>query len=295
MIKKGKYIWMNGELISWDKAQVHVLTHTIHYGLGVFEGIRCYKCEDGRSAVFCLKDHIRRLFGSAHIVMIKIPFTQDQIYQAIMETLKSNEQKEAYIRPIVFIGEGEMGIHPKNNPIEVAIATWPWDAYLGEEALKRGISAKVSSFTKHHANAMMTKSKTCGNYVNSILAKTEAVSLGYEEAIMLDTEGYICEATGENIFITRNEVLKTPPLTSVLPGITREVIINIAKDLDYVVKEERFSRDELYIADEAFFTGTAAEVTPICKVDDRKIGTGKRGQITQKIQQFYFDAVRGRV
>jgi len=295
MDKKAKFIWLDGKLIDWDQAQIHVLTHTLHYGLGVFEGIRCYKCQDERSAVFRLKDHIRRLFDSAQAMMLEIPFSKDEIYQAVIETLKTNGQKEAYIRPIVFIGDGTMGLYPGENPIRVSIITWEWGSYLGKEGLKQGIRAKISSFTRHHVNIMMTKTKTCGNYVNSILAKLEVVKAGYDEAIMLDTEGYVCEATGENIFIIRDEVLKTPPLTSVLPGITRDSIITLAQDLGYKVEEKRFTRDELYIADEAFFSGTAAEVTPIREVDDRQIGEGKPGPLTQKIQKLYFDVVKGKI
>lgn len=295
MDEKAKFIWLDGKLIDWDQAQIHVLTHTLHYGLGVFEGIRCYKCQDKRSAVFRLKDHIRRLFDSAQAMMLEIPFSKDEIYQAVIETLKTNGQKEAYIRPIVFIGDGTMGLYPEENPIRVSIITWGWGSYLGKEGLKQGIRAKISSFTRHHVNIMMTKTKTCGNYVNSILAKLEVVKAGYDEAIMLDTEGYVCEATGENIFIIRDKVLKTPPLTSVLPGITRDSIITLAQDLGYKVEEKRFTRDELYIADEAFFSGTAAEVTPIREVDDRQIGEGKPGPITQKIQKLYFDVVKGKI
>jgi len=295
MDEKAKFIWLDGKLIDWDQAQIHVLTHTLHYGLGVFEGIRCYKCQDKRSAVFRLKDHIRRLFDSAQAMMLEIPFSKGQIYQAVIETLKTNGQKEAYIRPIVFIGDGTMGLYPGENPIRVSIITWGWGSYLGKEGLKQGIRAKISSFTRHHVNIMMTKTKTCGNYVNSILAKLEVVKAGYDEAIMLDTEGYVCEATGENIFIIRDKVLKTPPLTSVLPGITRDSIITLAQDLGYKVEEKRFTRDELYIADEAFFSGTAAEVTPIREVDDRQIGEGKPGPITQKIQKLYFDVVKGKI
>lgn len=295
MDKKAKFIWLDGKLIDWNQAQIHVLSHTLHYGLGVFEGIRCYKCQDERSAVFRLKDHIRRLFDSAQAMMLEIPFSKDEIYQAVIETLKTNGQKEAYIRPIVFIGDGTMGLYPGENPIRVSIITWEWGSYLGKEGLKQGIRAKISSFTRHHVNIMMTKTKTCGNYVNSILAKLEVVKAGYDEAIMLDTEGYVCEATGENIFIIRDKVLKTPPLTSVLPGITRDSIITLAQDLGYKVEEKRFTRDELYIADEAFFSGTAAEVTPIREVDDRQIGEGKPGPITQKIQKLYFDVVKGKI
>jgi len=295
MDEKAKFIWLDGKLIDWDQAQIHVLSHTLHYGLGVFEGIRCYKCQDKRSAVFRLKDHIRRLFDSAQAMMLEIPFSKDEIYQAVIETLKTNGQKEAYIRPIVFIGDGTMGLYPGENPIRVSIITWEWGSYLGKEGLKQGIRAKISSFTRHHVNIMMTKTKTCGNYVNSILAKLEVVKAGYDEAIMLDTEGYVCEATGENIFIIRDKVLKTPPLTSVLPGITRDSIITLAQDLGYKVEEKRFTRDELYIADEAFFSGTAAEVTPIREVDDRQIGEGKPGPLTQKIQKLYFDVVKGKI
>lgn len=294
MVKKAKYIWMDGELIDWDKANVHVLTHTLHYGLGVFEGIRCYRCSDGRSAVFRLKDHIDRLFNSAHAMLINIPFTKEEIINAIFETLKANGQQEAYVRPIVFIGEGVMGVHPQDNPVGVSIITWQWGAYLGQEGLDKGIRAKTSSFTRHHVNVMMTKTKTCGNYVNSILAKIEAINAGYDEAIMLDTEGYVCEATGENIFIVRNGILKTPPLLSILEGITRDSIITLAKDLGYQVIEERFTRDELYIADETFLCGTAAEVTPIREVDNRQIGAGPPGAITQRMQRLYFDIVHGR-
>ena len=295
MDEKAKFIWLDGKLIDWDQAQIHVLSHTLHYGLGVFEGIRCYKCQDERSAVFRLKDHIRRLFDSAQAMMLEIPFSKDEIYQAVIETLKTNGQKEAYIRPIVFIGDGTMGLYPGENPIRVSIIAWEWGSYLGKEGLKQGIRAKISSFTRHHVNIMMTKTKTCGNYVNSILAKLEVVKAGYDEAIMLDTEGYVCEATGENIFIIRDKVLKTPPLTSVLPGITRDSIITLAQDLGYKVEEKRFTRDELYIADEAFFSGTAAEVTPIREVDDRQIGEGKPGPLTQKIQKLYFDVVKGKI
>ena len=295
MVTKAKYIWMDGKLINWDEARVHVLVHTLHYGLGVFEGIRCYACADGRSAVFRLKDHVRRLFDSAKIVMMELPYTQEEIYNATLETLKANEQKEAYIRPIAFIGEGVMGLYPQDNPIHVAIVTWEWGAYLGEEGLKNGIRVKVSSFNRHYVNAMMAKAKVVGNYVNSILAKLEVVKAGYDEAIMLDTEGYVSEATGEDLFIVRDGVLKTTPLTSVLPGITRDSLITLAKDNGYAVIEERFTRDELYVADEAFFCGTAAEVTPIREVDDRQIGAGRPGPITQKLQSLYFDVVRGKM
>jgi branched-chain amino acid aminotransferase len=293
MVEKAKFIWFDGKMIPWDQAQVHVLTHTLHYGLGVFEGIRAYQCHDGRTAIFRLPEHVRRLFDSAHVMMINIPFSQDEIKAACCEILRVNGQKEAYIRPLVFLGEGVMGLNPKGSPIQVTVISWVWGAYLGDEGLRKGIRVKTSSFTRHHVNIMMTKTKTVGNYVNSIMAKLEAVQVGYDEALLLDTAGYVCEATGENIFIVKDGVLKTPPLTSILPGITRDCVITIAKDLGLKVKEDRFSRDELYLADEAFFTGTAAEVTPIREVDARIIGPGHPGPVTRQIQDAYFAVVKG--
>jgi len=294
MVEKMEKIWMDGELIPWDEARIHVLTHTFHYGVGVFEGIRCYRCHDGSSAVFRLADHIDRLFDSALIAGITIPFSKERMVEACKETLRANGLAEGYIRPIVFIGEGVMGVHPGDNPIRVSIITWPWGAYLGEEALKRGIRVKVSSFTRHHVNVMMTKAKICGNYVNSVLAKTEAVRAGYDEAIMLDTEGYISEGSGENLFLVRRGEIKTTPLTSILEGITRNSVMQLAGDLGMVIREERFTRDELYTAQEAFFTGTAAEVTPIREVDDRSVGNKTPGTVTRKLQARFFDVVRGR-
>jgi len=294
MIKKVETIWLDGKLVDWDKAQVHVLTHTLHYGLGVFEGIRCYRCQDGQSAVFKLQEHVDRLFDSAHISQITIPFSREEIFQAIIETLKANKLQEGYIRPIVFIGDGEMGLYVKDYPVRVAIACWPWGAYLGEEGLRKGIRAKIASFTRHHVNVGMTKAKICGNYVNSILAKKEVTAMGYDEAILLDTEGYICEASGENIFIVKKGSIKTPPPTSILQGITRDSVIRLARDAKMNVVEQRFTRDELYIADEAFFTGTAAEITPVREVDDRTIGKGERGPVTERIQSTFFDVVQGR-
>jgi branched-chain amino acid aminotransferase len=293
VVEKAKKIWMDGKFVDWDAANVHILTHTLHYGLGVFEGIRCYLCADGRSAIFRLPEHVERLFNGAHAVLLDIPFTREEILGAILETLRVNGQKAGYIRPLVFIGDGAMGLHPQNNPVRVAVVTWPWGAYLGDEGLAKGIRAKVSSYIRHHVNIMMTKTKTCGNYVNSILAKLEVTKDGYDEAIMLDTEGYICEASGENIFIVRHGRLKTPPLTSILPGITRESVMHIARDLGLVVEEQRFSRDELYMADEAFFTGTAAEITPIREVDRRTIGKGEPGPVTKKLQEIFFQVVKG--
>src|SRR3972149_4441587 len=293
MVQKVAKIWMDGKLVNWEDANVHVLTHTLHYGVGVFEGIRCYRCEDGSSAVFRRDEHVRRLFDSAHIMGMAIPFSRDDIKKGIIDTLKVNDLKEAYIRPIAFIGDGDMGIYV-NNPIRVAIAAYPWGAYLGDEGLNNGIRVKISSFNRFHVNNTMTKAKTCGHYVNSVLAKREAKSLGYDEALMLDTEGYVSEASGENIFMVRKGVLKTTPLTSVLDGITRDAVIAIAEEKGITVKEERFTRDELYIADEAFFTGTAAEITPIREVDNRKIGEGKPGEITKSIQKEFFDIAKGR-
>jgi len=293
-VKKAKKIWLDGKFVDWDKANVHVLTHTLHYGLGVFEGIRCYLLKDGKSAVFRLNEHTDRLFASAHIAQIEMPFTKKEINRAIMETLKVNGLKEGYIRPIAFLGDGAMGIYPKQNPTRVSIAAWQWGAYLGEEGIKNGIRAKVSSFTRHHVNVSMTKAKIVGNYANSILAKREVVASGYDEAILLDTDGYVSEGSGENIFIVKSGVLKTTPLTSVLAGITRDSVIKIAQDAGIRVIEGRFSRDELYVSDEAFFTGTAAEVTPIREVDNRTIGSGRPGPVTKKIQGIFFDAVKGK-
>ena len=294
MVEKVSKIWMNGKLIPWEEANVHILTHSLHYGLAVFEGIRCYLCHDGKSAVFRLREHVDRLFDSAQIGDIKIPYSKREISDACKETLRVNHLKEGYIRPIAFIGEGVMGVYPGDNPIEVAIITWSWGAYLGEGALEKGIRVKVSSFTRHHVNVMMTKAKICGNYVNSVLAKREVTKMGYDEALMLDTEGYVSEASGENIFMVKNGVLKTTPLTSILSGITRDSVIQIAKAKKITLLEERFTRDELYTAEEAFFTGTAAELTPIREVDDRTIGNGKPGPVTKELQAGFFEIVKGK-
>jgi len=293
MIAKTDKIWMDGKLIDWDKANVHVLTHTLHYGLGMFEGIRCYKTDKG-SAIFRLDEHIDRLFASSHIFNVEIPYTKKEIRDAIVQTVKVNKLKECYIRPLVYIGYGAMGLYPKGNPIRVAIAAWPWGAYLGDEGIEKGIRVQVSSFTRHHVNSTMTRAKVCGNYVNSQIAKKEAIACGFDEAVLLDPEGYISEGSGENIFIVRNNRIKTTPLTTILEGITRDSIITIAKDNKVPVLEERFTRDEIYIADEAFFTGTAAEVTPIREIDNRKIGAGSRGKITKKLQSIFFDIVKGK-
>ncbi len=293
MIKKADKIWMDGKLVPWDQATVHVLTHTLHYGLGVFEGIRCYETAKG-SAIFRLDEHVERLFDSAHIFMMKMPFSKDEIRSAIIETVKVNKMRECYIRPLVYVGYGAMGLYPKDNPIKVAIAVWPWGAYLGEEGLEKGIKVKVSSFIRHHVNVDMTRGKVCGYYVNSQIAKTEAIACGHDEAILLDTEGYVSEGSGENVFIVRDGRIKTTPLTSILEGITRDSVIRIAREEKIPVIEERFTRDEIYISDEAFFSGTAAEVTPIREVDGRKIGDGRRGKITKKLQDIFFDVVKGK-
>ncbi|NJD56544.1 MAG: branched-chain amino acid transaminase [Nitrospirae bacterium] len=293
MIQKSDKIWMDGKLVGWDKAQVHILTHTLHYGLGMFEGIRCYSTAKG-SAIFRLDEHVDRLFASAHIFNIEIPYSRQEIRQAIITTVRANKLRECYIRPLVYIGYGAMGLYPKGNPINVAIAAWPWGAYLGDEGLEKGIKIKVSSFTRHHVNSSMARAKVCGHYVNSQIAKKEAIACGYDEALLLDPEGYVSEGSGENIFIVRNGRIKTTPLTTILEGITRDSIITIARDHKIPIAEERFTRDEIYIADEAFFTGTAAEVTPIREIDGRKIGIGSRGKITKKLQAVFFDTVKGK-
>ncbi|MBF0563682.1 MAG: branched-chain amino acid transaminase [Nitrospirae bacterium] len=294
MIESSNKIWMDGELVNWDDAKVHILTHTLQYGLGLFEGIRCYRTTDG-PAIFRLKEHVKRLFQSAHIFQIEIPFTQNDIESAIVETLKVNKMEECYIRPFVYIGYGVMGVYPKGNPINVSIATWPWGSYLGDDGITNGIRIKTSSYIRNHVNSNMSRAKVCGYYVNSILAKKEAIGLGFEEALLLDTEGYVSEGSGENVFIARNGKLKTTPLTSILEGITRDSVIQIATDENIPIVEQRFTRDEVYISDEAFFTGTAAEVTPIREIDNRKVGTGKPGEITKKIQEVFFDTVHGKV
>jgi len=290
----GEKIWLDGKLVNWADATVHVLTHTLHYGLGVFEGIRCYRTADGRSAIFRLAEHVRRLFESAHINLMEMPFSREQIEQAICETLRANQLAEGYIRPLAFIGDGVMGLNPATNPIRVAVICWAWGKYLGEEGMERGIRAKVSTFSRHHVNAKMTKGKTCGDYVNSILAKREALLDGYDEAILLDTQGLVSEASGENVFVVRNGTIHTPDLATVLDGITRNAIVRIARDKGMTVVEGPITRDELYVADEIFLTGTAAEVTPVREVDHRQVGAGRRGPVTKSLQDAFFAAVQGR-
>ncbi len=293
MLQATEKIWMNGKLVPWNDAKVHVLAHTLHYGTGVFEGIRCYKTDSG-SAVFRLKEHVDRLFGSMHILQMDCTFTREQVSEAILETIRVNKIDACYIRPLAFIGYGAMGVFPKENPIDVIIAVWPWGSYLGEEGMKNGIRVKISSFSRPHINATMVRAKTVANYANSLLAKREALKDGYDEALLLDTDGYVAEGSGENVFMVRNGVIKTPPLTAILEGITRETVIQLAQERGMRLVEERFTRDELYLADEAFFTGTAAEITPIREVDNRKIGAGRPGQVTKDLQAAFFDIVHGR-
>jgi branched-chain amino acid aminotransferase len=293
MLEATEKIWMNGKFVKWDDAKVHILTHTLHYGTGVFEGIRCYKTDSG-PAVFRLQEHVGRLFDSAHILQMEILFTREAVAEAILETIRVNKIEACYIRPIAFLGYGAMGIFPKENPVQVSIAVWPWGSYLGEEGLKNGIRVKISSFSRPHVNATMVRSKTTANYANSLLAKREALKDGYDEAMLLDTDGYVAEGSGENVFMVRKGVIKTPPLTSILEGITRDTIMQLAAERGMRLVEERFTRDELYIADEAFFTGTAAEITPIREVDNRSIGEGKPGSVTKELQSAFFDIVHGR-
>ena len=283
---------MDGSFVNWADANVHILTHSLHYGLAAFEGIRCYKGKSG-SAIFRLQEHVDRLFESAHIGMMSIPYDKKQVAEAIIETVRVNKLDACYIRPLVYIGYGAMGVYPGNNPIKLAIAAWKWGTYLGDDALANGIRARVSSFTRHHVNVSMTRGKISGYYVNSILAKQEAKADGYDEAILLDTEGYVSEGTGENIFLVRKGRIKTTPLTSILEGITRDSVIGLAREQGVAVMEERFTRDEMYIADEVFVTGTAAELTPVREIDNRRIGTGKPGQITLALQKRFFAIVRG--
>ncbi|MBI2651215.1 branched-chain amino acid transaminase [Candidatus Woesearchaeota archaeon] len=294
MVDKSEKIWMDGTFIDWDNAKVHVLTHALHYGSAIFEGIKCYETKNG-PAIFRLKEHIDRLYGSAHIFGMKIPFSKQEFSEAVKNTVKVNKLKSCYIRPIVYLGYGPMGLNPVNSPVQCSIAAWSWGAYLGEEGIAKGIRLKTSSFVRNHVNAMMTKAKISGNYVNSILAKQEAVLEGFDESMMLDTEGYVSECSGENLFIVKNNVIKTPFTLAVLPGITRSTIIEIAKDLGYGIKEERFTRDEVYIADECFLTGTAAELTPVREVDNRQIGEGKPGKITKELQNLFLDIVHGKI
>lgn len=288
-----KFIWFDGKLVPWEDAKVHVLTHSLHYGSAIFEGIRAYKCADGTSAIFRLPDHCRRMVNSARIIRMQLPYSAEQLADACVQTAEANKLQHGYIRPLSFVGYGEMGVYPGNNPVQTIIACWPWGVYLGAEALERGISIKTSTFTRSHINSNMSKAKAAGNYINSILAKIEAKEDGYDEAVMLDATGFVSEATGENIFIVRDGIIKTTPLTSILGGITRDSIMQIAKDLGYEVLEQQFTRDELYIADEAFLCGTAAEITPVREVDHRIIGAGHCGPITARLQKEFFKIAKG--
>jgi len=290
----GEEIWIDGEFVPWSLAQVHILTHSLHYGVGVFEGIRCYRTHDDRSAVFRLSEHLRRLFDSAHINLLDIPYSQSEIEEVCLETLRRNQLLEGYLRPIVFLGDGEMGLNPGGNPVRVAVAAWSWGKYLGDEGLRSGIRAKVSTFSRHHVNAKMTEAKTCGDYVNSVLAKREALLDGFDEAIMLDVHGLVSEASGENLFLVRDDVLATPQRHTVLGGITRSTLIELARARGFDVEERPITRDELYVADEVFLTGTAAELTPIREIDRRIVGSGGRGPVAEQLQAAFFDVVAGR-
>jgi branched-chain amino acid aminotransferase len=287
-------IWMDGKLVEWRDAKVHVLTHTMHYGCGAFEGVRAYNTVNG-TAIFRLEEHTERLLNSAKILRMKVPFTKEQINEAQKEVVRANKLESCYIRPLVWIGDKKLGVSPKGNTIHLMVAAWAWGAYLGEEGMKRGIRVKTSSYSRHHVNITMTQAKAVSNYSNSILANTEATDDGYDEALLLDTAGFVSEGAGENIFVIKNGVIYTPDLSAgALNGITRNTVLHIAKDLGLDVVQKRITRDEVYIADEAFFTGTAAEVTPIRELDRIEIGIGSRGPITEKIQSAFFDIVNGR-
>jgi branched-chain amino acid aminotransferase len=293
MADRDGFIWYDGKLVPWRSATTHVLTHSLHYGLSVFEGVRAYKTVEG-TAIFRLGDHTERLFNSAHIYMMKIPFSRETLIEAQKEVVRANKLEACYIRPIAFYGSEAMGISAKNVRVHVAIAAWPWGAYLGPEALERGIRVKTSSYARHHVNVTMCRAKSVGTYMNSILAHQEAAQDGYDEALLLDVDGFVAEGSGENIFIVRNGTLYEPELTSALEGITRDAVIRMAQDFGMPVVAKRITRDEVYCADEAFFTGTAAEVTPIRELDNRAIGSGKRGPITEKLQKTFFDCVTGK-
>jgi len=293
MADRDGVIWYDGELVQWREATTHVLTHTLHYGMGVFEGVRAYETPQGTS-IFRLQAHTDRLFDSAHIMNMKIPFTKEEINEAQRTVVRENELASAYLRPMVFYGSEGMGIRADNLKVHVIVAAWHWGAYMGEEALQTGIKVRTSSFTRHHVNIAMTRAKANGNYINSMLALQEAVSGGADEAMLLDPEGYVAEGSGENIFLVKNGVVYTPEVTSCLNGITRASVLTLAEELGIKVVEKRITRDEVYIADEAFFTGTAAEVTPIREVDGRQIGAGRRGPVTEKLQKAYFDLVTGK-
>jgi len=293
MVDKVQTIWLDGELVPWDDANVHVLTHSLHYGVGAFEGIRAYKRQGG-TYVFRLREHVERLFDTCKLTLLQPKFTREQIMEACLTVLAKNGMEEGYIRPMVFMGEGAMGIYAPNNPVRATVIAWKWGAYLGEEALKKGIRAKISSFARHHVNISLAKAKMMGQYTNSVLAKREAKFGGYDEAIMLDANGYVSEGSGENIFVVRKGVLYTPDLScSILEGITRDTVLTLAREMGIPVHEGRITRDQLWLSDEVFFTGTAAEITPVREIDDRAVGDGTVGPITRRIQERFFDIARG--
>ena len=293
MADRDGVIWYDGELVPWREANTHVLTHSLHYGMGVFEGVRAYNTPDG-TAIFRLQAHTDRLFDSAHIMGMKIPYTKEEINAATRAAVRENGLESAYIRPLAFYGSEGMGIRADNLKVHVVIAAWHWGAYMGDEALETGIKIRTSSFTRHHVNISMTRAKASGHYINSMLALQEAVSAGADEALLLDPEGYVAEGSGENIFIVKDGVIYTPEVTACLNGITRNTVLTLAREQGVEIVEKRITRDEVYIADEAFFTGTAAEVTPIRELDGRQIGAGRRGPVTEKLQKAYFDLVTGK-
>jgi branched-chain amino acid aminotransferase len=293
MADRDGFIWMDGKMINWRDANIHVLTHSLHYGMSVFEGVRAYKTIDG-TAIFRLAEHTQRFFNSAKIFQMHLAYSPDELIQAQKDVVRLNELDSCYLRPIAWLGSEKMGVAARGNTVHVAIAAWPWGAYLGEEGITKGIRVKTSSFTRHHVNASLVRAKASGYYINSILANSEATADGYDEALLLDTEGYVSEGSGENVFMIRNGVLYTPDVASCLDGITRDAILTIARDEGIEVKEKRITRDEMYCADEAFFTGTAAEVTPIRELDRRMIGNGGRGPITEKLQTIFFDVLAGK-
>ena len=294
MADRDGVIWLDGEMVPWREAKVHVLTHTLHYGLGVFEGVRAYHTQNNDTCIFRLQDHTDRLFRSAHILNLAIPYEKDVINEAQKAVVRENNLDEAYLRPMCFYGSEGMGLRADNLQAHVMVAAWEWPSYMSPEAKKNGIKVRTSSYTRHHVNISMCKAKANGHYINSMLALKEALDSGCEEALLLDNEGYVAEGSGENIFVVRNNDIYTPELTSCLDGITRTTIFALAEELGYDIKEKRITRDEVYVADEAFFTGTAAEVLPIRELDGRLIGAGSRGPITEKLQAMYFDAVKGR-
>jgi branched-chain amino acid aminotransferase len=293
MADRDGFIWHDGKLVPWREATTHVLTHSLHYGLAVFEGVRAYNTQIG-TAIFRLKEHTDRLFNSAHIYRMAIPYTRQQLMEAQREVVRANELESCYIRPIAFYGSEKMGVSPKGAAVHVSIAAWPWGAYLGVEGLEKGIRVKTSSYARHHVNVSMCRAKYSGTYANSILANLEATEHGYDEALLLDVDGFVAEGAGENLFIVKDGVIYEPEIASALIGITRASIIRLAADLGYEVRAKRLTRDDVYVADEAFFTGTAAEVTPIRELDGRQIGEGKRGPLTTKLQALFFDVVNGR-